>query len=191
MVNSPVPGPRLTHLEDTLTTARRDLADRLNQAVRRLRHPETGELWSRELVNATEGFCERAALFALNRDHLELRSTRRLTPTDLGPIALVSAPAFASAVESRDPVVAMRTRGELSPQIAHMTGEAVEGRCYLFPLCTVTRVPAVLYVDSMHGLVEANVLELLANIAGAILEAMHAARPTTGLHSIALSTESA
>ena len=84
----------------------------------------------------------------------------------------------------------MRTGRGILAELAKAVGEAGGERCYFFPIFTRARVVAVLYADAEGGTVEAGVLELLANVAGAVLEGQHAGRKAQGLHSIAGQGES-
>src|ERR1039457_2550917 len=59
---------------DTRARVRRDVAGKLNQAVRHLRSFENEDEWSRALVDATAGFCDRAALFRSEEHTSELQS---------------------------------------------------------------------------------------------------------------------
>jgi hypothetical protein len=163
-------------------SARRDLSEQLGQAVRRLRQFESEEQWGQVLLDATRGFCARAALFVVNGPALELRAARGIeTPGTALKLSLASAPAFASAVESRDTVVAMRTRGELSEAVASLVVESPVQRSSLFPLTTRDRVPAVLYADSEEDNLEPAALEMLCSVASAVLEGIAAnARPSSG-----------
>src|SRR5258708_328394 len=68
-------------VSDTRARTRREVAGRLNQAVRRLRFFENEDQWSRALVDATESFCERAALFIVNGPALRLQASRGV-PSD-------------------------------------------------------------------------------------------------------------
>ncbi len=161
-------------LEDArIAKARRDLAGQLSQAVRRLRIFESERQWSQTLVDIAHGFCERAHLFVVNGPHLETPSMER--------VPLSEAPAFASAVETRDTVVAVRTRGELSERIAKLVGEDPVQRFYLFPLLVRGRVAAILYADTN---VETNALELIASCGAAVLEGLAPERQAANLHSI-------
>jgi hypothetical protein len=163
-------------------SGRRDLSEQLGQAVRRLRQFESEQQWGQVLLDATRGFCARAALFVVNGPALELRAARGIETSGVAlklPLAL--APAFASAVESRDTVVAMRTRGELSEAVGSVVGESSVQRCSLFPLVTRDRVPAVLYADSDEDNLEPAALEMLCSVAAAVLECVAAsARPEPG-----------
>jgi hypothetical protein len=151
---------------ESRAAAERDLARKLNQAVRCLRGSENGD-WSTELVQATQGFCDRAAVFTLQDGSLHLEAARGAVPAKtLDDVPLETAPAFANAVESRDTVIAMRTKGELSPRIASWTGEE-SGRSYIFPVASRGHVLGLLYADADHRAVESSALELLAMAAGA------------------------
>jgi hypothetical protein len=96
------------------------------------------------LVEAARPFADRAALYSVEELPLE------------------DAPAFRSAVESREPVVALRTAGELSAGVA---ARGTGARCTLFPVVEDNRVTAVLYAEG--DAVDVNALEALAAVAGA------------------------
>ena len=165
----------------------RDLTGKLNQAVRRLRAFENEDEWSRAVVDATGGFSERAALFVVNGSALRLLATRGISSdAKIDNTPLESAPAFAGVVESRDPIVALRTPGELSEAIADVFGDAAgetpEQRFYLFPITSRDRVAAVLYADTA---VEPSAIELVASFASAVLDAQSASPDRSKLVSIA------
>jgi hypothetical protein len=167
-------------------SAEREVTRKLNQAVRRLRGSENGD-WSSELVQSTQGFCDRAAVFTLDGGALHLEAARGGSSTaKLDDVPLDSAPAFASAVQSKDTVVAMRTKGELSAKIAAWSGEAESWRSYIFPIASQDRVLGLLYADAGQKPVETSALELLAMAAGAVAK-MQAPTPekSAGLVNIA------
>jgi hypothetical protein len=163
---------RLREAAQSGKTARRDLIQKLNQTARRLRHFENEGQWSHTLVDATRGFCGRAALFLVHDRKLHFEAARNIDGPGLADdVALESAPAFATAVETRDTLVAMRTSSELSEPLTAFLGEAPDhgsSRCCLFPIVTEHGVPAVLYADSAE--VDVDALELLAATAGAVIE---------------------
>ncbi len=163
---------RLRQLLETRES--RDIA-RLNHAARRLR--ASGGNWGHALVEACDGFCARAALFTLRGGHLHLeKSSCGATLEDL---PLEAAPAFRAAVETKDTVVAVQSRGEMSAAIAACFGEAVAGKFRLFPISAGGRVAALLYADGAANL-QPDALELLAAIAGMVLES----RPETARESL-------
>ncbi len=170
---------RLREAAQSGKTARRDLIQKFNQAARRLRHIENESQWSHTLVDATRGFCGRAALFLIRDRTLHLEASRNIDgPAPPEDVALDAAPAFATAVETRDTLVAMRTRGELSAPLADLLGDSLDSgnaRCCLFPLVTRHGVPAVLYADSDD--VDVDAIELLTATAAAVLEARPAPAP--------------
>ena len=169
-------------LEDArIAKARRDLTAQLSQAARRLRVFESEQQWSQALADVTDGFCRRAALFAVNGQYLELRATRNLETRLIERVLIGAAPAFASAVETKDTVVAVRTRGELSEPVANVVGEDPDQRFYLFPLIVRDRVAAVLYADTE---VETSALDLIATCGAAVLEGLGRDRQAANLHSI-------
>jgi hypothetical protein len=151
-------------------SARRELTASLNQTARRLRSFESETQWASVLIEAAREFCERAAIFRVAGGRLRLLDAHGLDTALTEEIPLASAPAFASAVESKDTVVAMRTKSELSEPIAGLAGHAEDQRFSLFPLVTRQGVAAVLYADSGAGKVDDAGLELLASIAAPALE---------------------
>jgi hypothetical protein len=162
---------RLREAAQSGKTARRDLIQKLNQTARRLRHFENEGQWSHTLVDATRGFCGRAALFLIHDRKLRFEAARNID--GLGPADAISvdfAPAFATAIETRDTLVAMRSSSELSEPLAAFLGQNLgqETRCCLFPIVTRREVPAILYADSAE--VDIDALELLVATAGAVLE---------------------
>ena len=157
-------------LAETLAGVRRDLTGKLNQSVRRIRASEGEQQWSKAIVDATLGFADRAALFLIRDGSLHLSATRNMTGDRMPAIPLDGARAFASAAQSRDTVVALRTKGEMSEAIARWTGEDAAHTFYLFPISAKGHVVALLYADSEGQNVEVNGLELLTTVAGAVIE---------------------
>jgi hypothetical protein len=157
---------RVQQANRSAATARRELIQKLNQITRRLRGFEDERQWSNTLVDATRGFCGRAALFFVHDRKLRLETTRNFDDADLAAeLPLDEAPAFAAAIETRDTLVAMRSDGELSRAIADYLGEG-DAKVYLFPVVTRQDVPAVLLADSPE--VDVDALELLVATAGAV-----------------------
>jgi hypothetical protein len=151
---------------------RREFAEKINQALRRLRVFESDAQWAAAVLDATESFCDRTALFTLNGLNLHLAAVRGMGPPgDLEDVPLSVAPAFASAIATADTMVALRTASEMSPQLAAVFGEDPALRFHLFPIATRERVAAVLYADAAV-LVEASALELLCGVAGIVLDSL-------------------
>jgi len=156
-----------------------ELIGRLNQSVRWLRSSKNGGLFGEALLNATDGFCSGAALFRLNRGMLHLESTRNLrVEGQLDDIPIESAPAFAAAVETCDTIVALGTEREMSRAITAYFGEAAGDKFHLFPILSGGQISALLYTVNAAPHVEA--LELLAAVAGAMLEGQSSAKTRPG-----------
>lgn len=168
-------------LEKTLAARESKDIARLNRAVRRLRSCETMEQLGSVLMEAAQSFAGRVALFRVEGNML-LAHESFVAIADAIP--LDAAPAFRSAVETGDPVIAMRTRGEMSEPIAAALGEAPDRKFHLFPISTRDRVTAILYAASGQSPIQAEALELLASAAGAVLEG-RAPAPAAGLVNIA------
>ncbi|HUS07088.1 MAG TPA: hypothetical protein VMZ52_12355 [Bryobacteraceae bacterium] len=145
------------------TSARRELTEHLNHLARRLKHSESRPIWIRTLLDATQNFCGRGALFAVNGKNLKFEAGNGLSGAVEIPLA--SAPAFANAVESRDTVVAMASRRELSEAIAALAGESADKKIYLFPMVLRQTVVAVLYAEPGDDLMDVSALELLTSLA--------------------------
>ena len=151
---------------------RRELFARLSQSARRLRQFENEDQWSRALIESTAGLCDRAILFAVNGPMLEFRAARGVeAAAPPPPVPIAFAPAFASAIETKDTVVALRTRGELS-NVVSLTGESADRRCSLFPFLARDRVAAILYADAEDGNLETSALDLIATLGAAVLDGL-------------------
>jgi hypothetical protein len=159
-------------LLDARGAVREDFADKLNQSMRRLRMFESDAQWASAVLDATESYCDRAALFTLSGLNLHLEAVRGMQkPAELADVPLADAPAFASVVATSDAMVALRTRGVFSDTLAGVFGEEPGLRFHLFPIATRERVLAILYADSA-GAMEANAVELIASIAGTVLDSI-------------------
>jgi hypothetical protein len=158
--------------------ARRESAEQLNQAVRRLRAaPDTAGL-CRTLEDAAVQFAEGALLF---------RVAEGVARHERIEVALSAAAAFAGAVQSKEPQTAATAAAEVSPSLVELLGHAPGGRASLFPVEAGDRVPALIYA---WGPAQAAAIELLAQVAGAVWNAMEpspapAPAPPAGLVTIA------
>ncbi len=142
----------------------------LNHAVRRFRSAGSGDPWADILVSAAQTFSDRSAVFLVQGTGLRLDAARGLDAGGLRDIPLSDAAAFRACVETQDSVVAMRTSGEMSDELASRLGEATESKFYLFPVTSHGRVLAVLYADTEQGKLQSDALELLTTVAGGLVE---------------------
>src|ERR1039457_4166247 len=140
--------------------ARREHAEELNQAVRRLRiAPDPDELCA-TLADAAARLASGAILFRV----AEGTATSERIAVPLG-----DAPALAAAAESHDPLIAEATPGEVSAPLAELLAHEPGTRVSIFPVMGGARVAALLYC---WGTVQVAALELLAQAASAVWSAM-------------------
>ena len=144
-----------TLFADARERARRELADQLNQAARRLFQAESLDELSSTLAAAAAPFASTVLVFRVDGD------TARSPRID---IPLASAAAFTGAIQTRDPVIAAATPGEVSAALIDLLGHSPEDRAYVYPLVQADKVPLLLYAS---GAVQGPALELLAQVAGA------------------------
>ncbi len=146
--------------------ARCQIAHELNQVLRRLRQYRTEGEWAAALLDCASQSVDQAAVFALESGELRLLGARNLDLPANFSFPVTSAPAFAAAIESRDPVVAMRTSAEVTGTL----GVPDEGeRAHIIPIANGSRVAAVLFAAA-RGYVDVNALELVAGMASIVLE---------------------
>ena len=118
--------------------ARRETADRLNQAVRRIRLADSAEEVGAALVDAAGAFASGVALFRLEGEIA--RGERIRGAADAASAAfpgicipLAEAASLAAASQSGDPVTAAATPAEISAQLAGLLGHAPGSRVSIFP----------------------------------------------------------
>jgi len=155
--------------DEARARARRELADQLNQAVRRIRQAVSLEELAATLPDAAMAFAAGAAVFRIAGTVAKgekIRGVAAESETAFGSleIPLSDAPALAGAVESRDPVIAVTTAAEVSAELVALASHPADGRAYIFPLVAKDGVPAALYC---WGAVESAACEMLAQAAGA------------------------
>ena len=150
---------------DARTRALRELADQLNQAVRRLRQAEDIDALVATLAASTGPFAAASLLFRVMGDFARSEKIE---------VDLKSAPAFAGAVQTRDPVTSAAVGSEVSQQVVDLLGHGPEERVSILPLVVRDRAAALLYC---WGDVQLAPLELLAQVASAVWSALVPATP--------------
>jgi ElaB/YqjD/DUF883 family membrane-anchored ribosome-binding protein len=152
--------------------ARREAAEQLNQAVRRMRQAADVEELGAALLDAASAFAGGVALLALDGAVARGERIRGGPQAAEGfralEIPLALAPALAAAVESRDPVVTATTPAEISPLLASCLDHPADARAWVFPVAGRERVAALVYA---WGEVEAPPIELLTQVAAAVWSA--------------------
>jgi hypothetical protein len=146
--------------------ARSELTKELNQSIRRLRQYQGEREWSSALIDALARFTPEAAVFELRNDQLALRRQVNLElPADL-EFPLASAPAFRSAIEAKDAVIALRSQSEVTE---HLSRPGSVARAHLLPIANGSRVVAIAFAAD-EGDADLNGLELVVGVASAVLE---------------------
>ncbi len=177
--------------------AQRHLTEQLNHTARRLKNAESRELWIRTLLESTNGFCSRAALFAVNSKNLRFEGGKGVGGNDPSlqtDVPVANAPAFQNVIDSKETVVAIGTSGELSNEIAELLGDTASKKVFLFPILLRRVVVAVLYAEPGGEAepVDVSALELLAALAANSMdtEEVVVLPPTPELIQIAAPVES-
>jgi len=150
--------------------ARRELADQLNQSVRRIRHSLSLDELTATLLDAAMAFAAGAAIFriadgAAHGDKIRGVAAEEAAAFTALEIPLSAAPALAGAVETRDPVIAVTTAAEVSARMISLASHPPDGRAYIYPLVVKDRVPVLLYC--WGGAVQTAALEMLSQVAAA------------------------
>jgi hypothetical protein len=150
--------------------ARRELADQLNQSVRRIRQSRSLDELAATLLDAAMAFAAGAAIFRISEAILKGEKIRGVAAEEAAAfsaleIPLSAAPALAGAVESRDPVIAVTTAAEVSARLVALASHPADGRAHIYPLVVKDSVPALLYC---WGAVQGAALEMLAQVAAAV-----------------------
>ena len=157
-----------------MSESRRALAEELNQCVRRVRKTANSQDLYATLLDVTVPFCDQAAVFSVRDKRIRAERMRRspgLHPVEMAAdassppleIAMTQAAAFAAAIETQDPVIAISAPGEITPALVRLFGHKPDDRIYLLPLVANDAVVAILYAA---GKVQAPPLELLSEVAG-------------------------
>jgi len=155
--------------------ARREQAEQLNQAVRRLRiAPDPGELCA-TLEDAAARLASGTILF---------RVAEGTATSDRIEVPLGDAPALAAAAESQDPLIAAATPGEVSAPLVELLGHTPDMRVSILPVVAGEKVAALVYC---WGTVQVAALELLAQVASAVWSAIPV--PPPRLVSIAMAAD--
>jgi hypothetical protein len=164
----------------SVQAAERALAEHLNQAVRRLRQASAFPEMAAILCDASVPFANACAVFHVSENTIggeRLRGASGEAAARFRDIRFnrAEAAAFAGAIESREPVVALASAAELSPAVVEALGSAPGDKAYLFPLTVDQTTVGMLYAI---GVVDTAALELLAQSTAAVLEArQRAPRP--------------
>jgi hypothetical protein len=157
----------------SVQAAERALAEHLNQSVRRLRQAGDFSEIAAILCDASAPFANACAVFHINENAVggeRLRGATTEAAARFREIRFTAseAAAFAGAIDSREPVVALCSAAEVSPAVAAAFGHAPADKAHLFPLTVDRTTVGMLYAT---GAVDTAALELLAQATAAVMEA--------------------
>lgn len=151
---------------ESARAARLQAALELNQLVRRLRQYQTEAEWVSCILDGAGKFVEQLAVFSLQNGTLRLRGKQNFDFAEDLSLPLESAGAFGSAVETKDPVVALRSPGEVGTALSTQNPA---DRAHILPVTNGSRVPALIFAADTDR-VDLNALELIASIGSLVLE---------------------
>ncbi|MBV8552715.1 MAG: hypothetical protein JOY54_15565 [Acidobacteriaceae bacterium] len=151
---------------ESARAARHQITYQMNQTARRLRNYRTETEWVSAVLDGVSHFAAQSAIFTFKDGRVSLCGQKGLDVAEDLSLELSSAGAFASAVESKDPVVALRTASEVGPALADAGSSE---RAYLFPITNGSRVVALIFAADPDHL-DGNALELIGGMASAVLE---------------------
>jgi hypothetical protein len=168
---------RLAELRSAL---RREMLDRINQSLRRLRNSGSDSEVFINLLDLSGTFCRRAALVVVDGPVLRCEGSRDFAAEGSGQVAgiemaLSSAPALLNTIEAKDTTVAECTPAEISLELSSFFEAAPGARVGLFPVVSGEKTVAVLCAGGGGEDAEFGGLELLTAMAGVILDARAAA----------------
>ncbi len=144
-----------------MRAARALFAADLNQIFRRLRHFESEEQWLAALRDGVAQYASEFAIFTVGEGTLRMRSQQNMGLAESLEFPVASVPAFAAAIDSREPLVALRTASEVGSALRKGDTAA---RAHLFPIANASRVVAVLFGAGIDD-AAASALELIAGFA--------------------------
>jgi hypothetical protein len=138
-------------VEEAGLQSRREVAEELNQMMRRLRQCRSTEEVASWVLDSAASFGGPAALFEVMGAKLRGVRSRGFPATSAEPFeeletAFDEAPAFAHSIQERETVVAIGAEAEVSMRIANALPVAPGDKVYLFPMVIQENVVAILYV---------------------------------------------
>jgi len=163
-----------TEVEALLAEARRgtrrETVEQLNGAARRMRQAAETEELVATLVDAASEFAPGAAFLRVEGKSLRGERIRGVADESSDrfaglQIALDAVPALAGAVETKDPVTAVATAGEVSAELLELAAGSANARIAILPVLVRGDVRGLLYC---WGDAPIAAIELLCEIAAAV-----------------------
>jgi hypothetical protein len=168
-----------------LESARRTMAEALNQTLRRMRQAPSQSAVLELLADGTAPWADKVVVLSFGNNQARVLAVRGLNVTGDGVIDVVidveAAGAIRSAVDSKDPLVALASPAEISAALAAAfrqngqgDSESEPARAYLFPVVVRQSIEAMLIAS---GVVAPAPLEVLSEATGMRLELLSAPAP--------------
>ncbi len=151
---------------ESAQAARSQIANELNQLLRRLRQYRTEGEWSSAIIDAASQFVlSNRALYAA-KWRLYLRGQQNLNLAEDLAFSAATAAAFETVINSKDTVVALRTPAEVGESLS---SPAHDERAHIVPILNGPRVVALLFAANQDYF-DVNAIELIAGLASIVLE---------------------
>src|SRR5947209_19163477 len=115
---------------------RRATAESLNQTLRRMRQAPAETAVLQLIADATAAWADRMVVLSFENDQARSVAARNISGPEAG-FSVESGGAIGSVIESKDPMVARASSGELSPELARaLTSDNGQEppKAYLFPV---------------------------------------------------------
>jgi hypothetical protein len=167
-VSTGKPQPNEEARREEARLAAQAATETLNAAVYKIRNAATRLEWLRAVVAGARQFAPRVALLTLKNSEAPLHDAQLVLEIDSGSalpselIPLCYAPAFLSALESGEPVTAMRSGAEISVALENMLGPG-GNRVQALPIVSRGAAFALIYTEDP---IDGNALNVIATVAG-------------------------
>lgn len=150
-----------TAIRQSAEAARRENTAYLNRAFRRLNAYKTEEDWIAILADTAGRFAAQVVILSVEGRNVRVRHSS--DPAIDAHQFFPCAPALVAAIDSKDPVVALRTAQEVGSELSGSSGQM-----RIVPIANAERVAALLVTPETDE-TDADGLELLAGLAAAVL----------------------
>ncbi len=170
------------HLALACEQTRRSQAESLNQKLRRLRQAAPEQNIFEILSESCAEYTDSVVVLVFENGHARVTACHGTDAAGLC-FEITAAPAVVSVIETCDPMVAVASANEISPDLAHklapLGSTNPDRKAYLFPLTARHSVVAMLLASGSQPLNTAPV-ELLCEAAGMRLETLvHSPEPAS------------
>lgn len=151
-------------------SVQRRITEDLNGTARRMKQADSRDVWIRTLLERASQFCDRAALFAIKGRMVRHEGGPGIDQLETAAqFPLDEAPAFAAAIESREPTITTASPREVNEEVAALLDRIESTRLYLFPFSFRGLVVGVLLAEA-EDRIDVAALELLTVLAESTIE---------------------